>query len=302
MEKITKQKTYFNKFRRRDKSQNIVFIIYFVLFILFSFISLFPFIWCFLGAMKDEIFLEFHTALSLPDKFDLIAFKYVFNKEIFRAKGSYGFFDMLFNSTWQTLFSCFLNVFASVLVAYPIARYNFPGKKLIYGIIIFRITIPVIGSGAAQYLLFDKLSMLNNPKIFWLAWLSGFDLSALILYGYFTSISKTYSEAAYLDGANGWQVMWHAILPQAIPCIVALFITQVITKWNDYQTAMLYLPKYPNLAYGVYAVLQGGGARNNYQHATLNAAIIISAIPPIIIYALGQRLMLENMSIGGIKG
>lgn len=285
------------RFRLRDGSQNAVFIIYFILFVLFALASLYPIWWCFINSMKSlEEYRE--NSLSLPSVFSLSHYAEVFT--VFKVAGS-DFWVMLFNSFWQTFGGCFLNVLASVLVAYPIARYNFPGKKLIYGIIIFRITIPIVGSAAAQYKLFRTLNMLDNPTTFWVAWLGGFDIAALILYGYFSSISKTYSEAAFLDGANSLQVLWYAVLPQALPCIVALFVSQVIAKWNDYTTAQLYLRSFPNLAYGLYEFESAANFVPDGKTVYF-AAVVLTAFPPIILYSAGQKLMLENMSVGGIKG
>lgn len=286
-----------NRFRRRDTSQNVVFVIYFVIFLAFTLLSLYPIYWCFINSMKSIIEFE-GDSLALPKVFDMSHYKMVFTE--FEVAGQ-NFWKMLLNSAWQTFGACLLNVTASVLVAYPISRYNFPGKKLVYAIIIFRITIPIVGSAAAQYKLFRTLNMLNNPKTFWVAWLGGFDMTALILYGYFSSISKTYSEAAFLDEANRLQVLWYAILPQALPCIVALFINQVIGKWNDYTTPQLYLREYPNLALGLYSFESASDFIKDGKTVYF-AAVILTAIPPVILYSAGQKLMLENMSVGGLKG
>ena len=286
-----------HRYAARDKSQNIIFGVYFVLFLFFSVFSIYPMFWCVINSMKT---LEeyFEGSLALPNRFTLVNYANVF--KVFEIAGQ-NYWVMLFNSFWQAFGSCFLNVGASVLIAYPIARYNFPGKKLLYGIIIFRITIPIIGSAASEYKLFRTLGMIDNPLSFWMAWVSGFDLTALVLYGYFSGISKTYSEAAFIDGANRLQVFFYAVLPQAMPCIVALYINQVIAKWNDYTTPQLYLRSYPNLAYGLYefdgmSLFVEGGKPVYF------ASIILTAIPPIVLYSAGQKLMLENMSIGGIKG
>lgn len=283
--------------KRTDTSKKIVFSVYFILFIAFAVMSLYPMFWCIINSMKP---LEeyFEGSLALPKEFSLKNFGGVFTEY---GIGNNGFFDMLVNSLWQAFGSCLLNIVASVMIAYPLARYNFPGKKLVYGIIIFRITIPIIGSSAASFKLFRTLNMLDNPTVFWVAWLSGFDMAALILYGYFKGISKTYSEAAYLDGANRIQVLFNVVLPQAIPCIIALYINQVMTKWNDYSTPMIYLRNYPNLAYGLYEFdnqslfLEGG-------KPVYFAAVVLTSIPPIVLYAAGQKVMLENMSVGGLKG
>ena len=287
----------YRRFHGRDRNTNIVFVCYFVIFVIFGLLSLYPICWCLTNSLKTlPEYME--SSLSLPAVPQFWHYASLFSE--FEIAGQ-NFFGMLFNSVWQSCGSCFLNVAASALIAYPIAKYNFPGKKLLYGIIIFRITIPIIGSAPAEYRLFRDLNMINNPSLYWMAWLSGFDLSALILYGYFSSISKTYSEAAYIDGANRLQVFLYAVLPQAVPCLVALFINQLLTKWNDYTTAQIYLREFPNLAYGLY-VFEGDALFVRDGKTVYFAAVILTSVFPILLYSLGQNVMLENMSVGGIKG
>ena len=287
---------FFRKhYRRRTKSQKTVFSIFYVIYFIFTILCIYPLIWCILNALKTTPeYLE--SSFNLPTNFQFINFSKALKN--FKVNGQ-GFFDMLINSCWQTFGGCALNILASVLVAYPLARYKFPLKGLIYGIIIFRVTIPIIGSAPSEYNLFSKLGMVNNPSLFWIAWLSGFDMSALILYGYFKSISPSYAEAAKIDGASKFKIMWQIELPQALPCIIALYINLVVAKWNDYTTAQIYLRKYPNLAYGLYEFSQN--VNNTGGYTVYFAIAILSVIPSIIIYALAQKLMVKNMSIGGLK-
>ncbi len=286
----------------QDKGRRILFIVYLTIFILFSLFYIYPLFWCLMNTMKTAY--EFNeNALALPSKFTFEEFGRVFT-EFTKSAGTMGridFWGMLVNSIWQAFGRAFCTILASILVAYPLARYNFPGKKLIFGIIIFRITIPIVGASAAGYKLFRSLNLLDNPGIFWVAWFASFDMNALILYGYFQGISKTYSEAAYLDGASKLTVLWKIILPQAFPCILALYVTQVMAVWNDYTTSMVYLRSYPNLAYGLYSFNETKNFLQNGS-AIYFAAILLTSIPPILLYVLGQKTMINNMSIGGLKG
>ncbi len=289
----------YHKFSRRTKSENIVFTVYFILFILFAAFSIFPLFYCFMNSMKTLDELYGSDPLSFPSQFKLDQFTQAIKE--FEVDGV-GFWEMLWNSCWQCFGSSALNILASLLVAYPLARYKFPGNKIIYFIIIFRITIPIIGTAPAQYRLFKTFDMLDNPSLFWMAWLSGFDMSALIFYSYLKNIDKSYSEAAYLDGANRLQVMFRVILPQILPCIIALYTTQVLATWNNYQTPMLYMRSYPNLAYGLYKFESIVSNSADMSMSTYYASVCLAAIPPMILYAIGQRKMLENVSAGGIKG
>ncbi len=280
-----------------DKSQTVTFVVYFVLLIVTSISFLYPVFWIFQNSMKTvEEF--FDNPNALPKSWKL---SYYF--EIFKSfkVGSVGFLEMVWNSFWLTFGGQALNILASICVAYPLARYKFPLHKFFFGIIVFRITIPILGASAAGYKFLRTLGMIDNPTTFMLTYFSGFDLNALIFYGYFKVIDRGYSEAAYIDGASCLQVLFKIILPQALPSILALYINSVMGHWNNYSTPQINLPSYPNLALGIYSFendmlfIENGSAK-------FFGAIIISSLVPITLFAISQKTMLKNMSVGGLKG
>lgn len=281
-----------------SKSQRVVFTIYFILFIVFSAFNLYPVFWCFINSFKSTI--EFaNNPHGLPQ-----VWNFKFYGEIVKSfkVGPVGFGEMIWNSFWLAFGGQALNILASLCVAYPLARYNFHGKKFFYGIIIFRITIPIIGAGPAGYKLLRSLGMVNTPPLYLLTFFTGFDMQALIMYGYFKNISKEYSEAAFIDGATVLETFTYVIIPQAIPCILALYVSSVMGQWNNYASPLIYLPKYPNLALGIYEIdrsasfLGANGAAKKY------GAIVLSSLVPIILFSVSQKMMLQNMTVGGLKG
>ncbi len=279
-----------------DKSQFITFVIFFALLIITSVLFLYPMFWVFQNSFKT-VEEYFENPNKLPNTWNL-----GYYVEIFKAfqVGGVGFWEMTWNSIWLTFGGQFLNILASLFVAYPLARYKFPLHKFFFGIIVFRITIPILGSSSASYKFLRSLDMINNP-LFLITMFSGFDINALIMYGYFKGIDKGYSEAAYLDGATCLQVFFKIIIPQAIPCILALYIRSVMGYWNTYTTSQIYLPNYPNLALGIFSFekdmlfIENGSAK-------FFGAIILSALVPVALFAVSQQTMLENMSVGGLKG
>ena len=170
-----------------------------------------------------------------------------------------------------------------------------------YGLVIFANTIPIIGSGAAAYKLMYQLNFVDNPALIWIKWLSAFDFAFIVFYGNFKGISMTYSEAAKMDGASNLRVLFQIIFPQAFPCIAALAITSATTVWNNYSISMLYLRSYPNLSYGLYLFNTASNYVENSKPIYF-AATCISCIPVILLYAASQKLILTNMTAGGLKG
>lgn len=285
-----------NGIAKEEKSKTIVFTVYFILFLLQCFICLYPLFWCLMNSVKAEAEFIRHQN-ELPTIWHWEYYIGLFDGENFIVRGN-DFWMMAWNSIWFAFGTQFLNLLASVLIAYPLARYNFPLKEFFYGIIIFRIIVPIIGTGATGYKLQRALGMINNPGRYVIGAFQGFDMQALIMYGYFKAVDRGYSEAAFIDGANSLTVLFKVVLPQAFPCCIALYISAVMGQWNNYQAFMVSLPKYPNLALGIYEMQSG----SKYGSAFFFCAILVSSIVPMTLFTLGQKTMLTNMSVGGLKG
>ena len=293
------------KFKNVPVSVKVIYIFFFMLFAFFSVLYIYPLIWAFINSLKSMK--EYATnSLAMPTSGGWLWRHYLdvfteFQAVPLSGGAPYRYFDMLFNSLWILVVYVSVNVGSSSLLAYALARYRFPGSKFLYSVVIFANTIPIIGSGPAAFKLITSLGMIDNPATIWLSWASGFDFAFIVLYGYFKGISPSYSESAYIDGAGELRVFFSIILPQVVPCLVAIMITQAISVWNDYGTVMIYLRKTPNLAYGLYLFK----ATTNYipdSDPIYFAATVISAIPVIILYACTQKLILTNMTAGGLKG
>ena len=276
-------------------SEKVTAILFFILFIIIALISIFPLVWAINNSIKTIS--EFNEdSFALTKTWEFINYVKVFTGEF--QVGGVTYVGMLVNSLWIVMVKVFVNIASSMMLAYAIAKFRFPGKEFLYIVVIFVNTIPIIGSGPAAYKLMDALNMVNNPLTIWLSWASGFDFAFIVLYGYFKGVSPSYSEAAYIDGAGELRTFFHVVLPQVVPCLVAIMITQAIAAWNDYGTVMIYLTETPNLAYGLY----------EFNRVVTNsrpvffAAAAISAIPIIILYACTQNLIMTNMTAGGLKG
>ena len=284
--------------KHANLSEKITAIVSFVLFTVIAVICVYPLFWAIINSMKDlQAYLASSTAL--PEKWQFVNYANVFT-DMFKCKGV-TYIGMLSNSLWIVVVRVLVNVAASAMLAYAVARFRFPGKEFLYVVVIFVNTIPIIGSGPAAYKLISFLGMVNNPLTIWISWASGFDFAFIVLYGYFKGVSPAYSEAGYIDGAGEFKTFFSIILPQVIPCLVAIMITQAISVWNDYGTVMIYLRDMPNLAYGLYEFNKIAMYERNSRPVYF-AAAVISCIPIIVLYTCSQNLILTNMTAGGLKG
>lgn len=285
------------RWKKGTVEERVTLVAFEIIFLLYALISVFPGLWSLMNALKtgEEFFAD---SMALPTQWLFSNFIKVFERFVVR---DYGYLEMLINSLWIVFMKVFLSVLSSALLAYSLARYRFPGSAFLYWLVIFCQTVPIIGSGAAGMKLMRDLNMINNPSTIWLSWAGGFDFAFIIFYGTFKGISQTYSEAARLDGANNLVVLFRVILPQAIASIIAIAITEAISAWNDYNTPMLYLRDYPNLAYGLYLFDNEANWIENSK-PTFFCAALISCIPVIILYASNMKLIMTNVTAGGLKG
>ncbi len=284
-------------FMRKRTDYKVTMILFFIFFLVMSFLFVYPLVWAFFNSLKSagEFF---ENSFSLPKEWMFTNYVKVFTD--FRYKDYY-YFEMLFNSLWMLVLRVSVNVMSSAFLAYAVSRYRFPGKELIYVLVIFANTIPIVGSGAASYKLLSAFKMIDNPLLIWLAWAGGFDFAFIVFYGAFKGISMSYSESAKIDGAGNFRILFKIIFPQAFPCIIAIAITQAVGIWNDFYTVMIYMRAYPNLAYGLYVFSSESNWVENSKPIYL-AAVTISVIPVIVLYASNQKLILTNVTAGGLKG
>lgn len=297
------------RFHHKTLSEKLTFILYFIFFVIMALITLYPIYSAVLisfTSISNIVSKEIHSFwdfFRISGKPQFESWKNVVTEfSVTTDVGDQNLLNMLVNSIWFTIAKVSLSLMASFILAYAVAKFNFPGKELIYVIAVFVQTIPLFGTGSASYKLFDALNMVNNPTLFWFAWVTGFDFTFIIMHGTLTGISNSYSESAKIDGANNMTIFLKIIIPMVAPVLLALFISNSLSVWNDYSTIMVYLKDYPTLSYGLYVFQTGESIYAKNAPAIQNAATIISALPIILIYSFSQKLILTNISVGGLKG
>jgi ABC-type glycerol-3-phosphate transport system permease component len=286
------------RFAKQSLLTKIVLILFFCLFLIQFIVHCAPFIWLLNNALKtaEEYF---KSSIQLTSSWSFKNFSDVFAR--FKVKGGTTYPGMLFNSLWITFLYVFVNVLSSICLAYAIARFRFPGRGFLYGLAIFAKTIPILGTDAAAFKLKYALGMINNPAMLWVAWAVGFDYTFIVLYGTFKGISRSFSEAARIDGANNLTVLLRVVIPQALPAVIALSVNQIMSLWNNYSISQITLNKFPNLAYGLF-LFQTSSMWEANSKGIYFASVVMTALPVVILFALSQNLIIKNVAVGGLKG
>ena len=290
---------YWKKWRNLDLGVQIFLGAFFLFFTIEAIIQIVPFLWVINNSLKNFQEYAVGGGMAITKSWAFVNYLYVFKE--FTVNGTIGYGTMLWNSVWQTAVYLVVNLAASLFVAYALAKFRFPGKGLIYGLLIFTQTIPIIGTGAASFKLRMALGMFDNPALFWIAWFSGFDYSAFVMYGTLQGVSRSYSESAELDGATEWQILLQIVFPQVFPLVLSLMVTNFVGRWNDYTTAQINLPSYPTIAYGMF-LFQKGSSYSEHGEVVYFASLVMAALPGVLLYTFFQGTIIKNISVGGLKG
>ncbi len=257
------------------------------------FLSLF--IWTFLNSLKGHI--EYNKdRLSLPDKWLFSNYKLAIDT---LTAGGNSVTAMIFNALWLTIGGIIISQACIIMFAYVMARYNFPMKKLFNTLNIIIIMIPIVGSMPSFMRMLLRLGIYDSPW-YLLTQIGGFGASMIIYRTVFRNVPWEFAEAAYIDGANHWQVFLKLMVPQIKPLLIANSINLFRSVWNDYMTPLLYLPSYPTLSSGLY-VYEIEMARK-INTPVLFAGCFLCAVPPVLMFIFFNKKMMEVDLSGGLKG
>ena len=208
----------------------------------------------------------------------------------------------IFNTVWRTVGSVGISMFFTACTSYVVCKYSNQFKWLngIYTFVVTIMIIPVLGSTAAAYEInHNILQIANKPWLYWLGWTTGIGFSFLMLYSAWQSLSWTYAEAAFVDGASNFKVFFNIMLPMIKPVLSALFVVNFIGGWSEYMETILYMDEWPSLGYLVYILQE----QSKYFGMPMYFAVImISMIPTLIVFVAFQETIMKNVTTGGLKG
>ena len=282
-------------FKRKSTKEKIVLWIVFGVFVVYAISLLIPFVWAFFSSLKTDD--EYYGRVFSWPK-DWLFSNYINAFSQFKV-GKVTFAQMFLNSVWLAIGGTLVSVMVTSMTAYTVAKYEFFGSKFLYKLAIFLMVIPIVGNLPATYRLVVSAG-LDNPVGILVLWTGGFGMNFVILHGAYKSVSWTYAEAAFMDGASDSRVYWSIMLPQAVPVLVSLGVLSFIGVWNDYQTPFLYLRKTPTLALGIYQFDLMQQYRSNIP--VYYCGVLMSIVPVLLLYCFMQKTILQNTVAGGLKG
>lgn len=255
-------------------------------------ISAFPLLWVLVSSFKtnSEIL---SGAFTLPGTPGFEAYEYLFSK--------YNFLQYAMNSIIVTFVSVAISLVVFTLAGYVFARYQFPGKALLFALFTITMLIPGYAKTQPIFSLIMNMGLYDTKTGLILVYISnGMAVSVFLLKNAFQVVPKELSEAAKLEGAGFLKTFCSVNLPLAKDGLVTAAILMFLGNWNEYYFGSLLLTSESNNTLPI--VIQAFTGKFSYNYTYMFAALVLVILPGIIIYACAQEQVQESLASSGIKG
>ena len=206
---------------------------------------------------------------------------------------------LLFNTAGIAILSTIGAVLSSVLVAYGFARFRFPGRNILFFILLGTIILPNQVTLLPTYVIFTWLGWNGTwlPLIVPHFFANAFNV--FLLRQYFMTIPREMDEAAMIDGAGPFRILRSVIIPQSIPAIMAVTLFHFFFAWNDFFTPLLYLANKPELQ-PLSVGIQQYNALYASQPTLIQASAVMAMAVPVVIFLLAQRAFMRGVVVTGV--
>ncbi|MBA3470054.1 MAG: carbohydrate ABC transporter permease [Herpetosiphonaceae bacterium] len=213
----------------------------------------------------------------------------------------------LFNSLWVAVVTVIAQLFFCSLAAYAFARMEFPGKNVLFSIMLASMAIPGVITLIPGYVFFAKLNNLPfgirlGINTYWPILLPNLAVpfGIFLLTQFFKSIPKELEEAATIDGAGRFRTYWSIVLPMARPALITLGILSFQGSWNNFTGPLLFLRKPDLMTLTVGLNFFKGQYVNDWPKIMIGT--MFNAIPILIIFFIFSRYYVEGQAAAGVKG
>jgi multiple sugar transport system permease protein len=208
------------------------------------------------------------------------------------------------NTVFITVLAMTAEIFTSSLVAYGFARFRFPGRNVIFLVMLSTMMLPGIITLLPTFIIWRQLKLIDtyDPMVLgaWFAWGPAY---IFLLRQFFMSLPKEIEEAALIDGANPFQIYWHIMLPLVKPALLAIAVLSFIGNWNNFMGPLIYLnsgEKYP-LIMALKFFEQSLSKEAPLFHYMMAMTTMMS-FPLLALYFFMQRNLIEGITAGAVKG
>jgi multiple sugar transport system permease protein len=210
----------------------------------------------------------------------------------------------LANTALVTLLATVTVTISSALVAWGFSYFRFRGRNVLFGVVLATMMLPGAVTMIPVYLIWDSLGQVGTLTPLWAGNLFGSAFYIFLLRQFFLGLPRDVFEAAKLDGANNWQIFRRIALPLTKPALIVVALFEFQAAWTDLMRPLIYLRDSSDFTVprGLKSLLDQFGFGGEWHWEIVVTASVITTVPMIVLFFIGQRHFVEGIATTGSKG
>ncbi len=212
------------------------------------------------------------------------------------------FWKILFNTIMYAGLGALIAAFVPLVTAYICARFSeYKLSSVIYTVVVVVMMLPIVGTYPAQLKLLKTLNVFDSYLGMILQKMSFTGTYFLVYFAMVKGLDKSYAEAAYIDGAGEFTVLFKIYFPLLINTFFTVVLLLFVAYWNDYNTPLLYMPGHPTLSYAIFELSRSSELEFSNMPMRMCAGVVM-VIPIITLFIIFRDKITGNLTMGGVKG
>lgn len=207
---------------------------------------------------------------------------------------------LMWNTTFYAIVTTIGVLLSCTLVAYGFSRFRFPGRDLLFIILIATIFLPAFVTLIPTYTFFQRIGWVGTWLPLMVPTFFGNAFDVFLLRQYFMTIPRELDEAAMMDGASRFRILWSVILPQSYPVLLAVTVFHIVYAWNDYFGPLIYLST-NRAAWPISVALSTFNGIYGQRPQLIQAGALMALIAPLILFIFAQRFFVRGIVITGVE-
>lgn len=279
--------------RKKRKKISIGMLVIYAILILWAVLTIFPFVWVVLNSFKPSAEV-LRSSFALPQEFTLANYQNAFG----RLNVLNAYKNSFIISGCVTVGVMVL----SSLMSFGLTRYRFRGKEFIRSLIVASLMFPAFATIIPVYKMIIQWGLLGKPIAVILPQIAGnLSFATIVMTGFMQSIPLEMEEAAYMEGANVFQVFGKIIVPLCRPSLATVAIFSFLWSYNDLFVQKIMIAGHKQY-YPVCTLLEEISSQYGTDFGLMAASVTIIVVPVMIVYVLLQKNIIKGLTAGAIKG
>ncbi len=275
-------------------------VIIYGLLIVFALIYIVPLIVVVMNSFREQPEIARNGLIAFPQSFQFDAWWAAWDTYCIGGTCE-GMKRNFFNSLWMTVPATIISTLLGAINGYVLSKWKFPGSELLFTMVLLGVFMPGQISLMPWAFILGNVGLSNNVVgLILIHCVQGLSFTTLFCRNYYVNVPDDLVKAARIDGAGFWRIFFKIILPISPPILIVTVIWQFTGIWNEYLFGVVFTSGAQQpITSALVALTAGGQTATAYD--VMSAAVLIGALPPLLVYFFGGKYFVRGLTQGAIK-